>query len=329
MRSITMEQVNLDDREKGHIQAKVSTSDLLPKGKYGVCVDITITTCCRLRKMPVGCETAVEIIQKRFDASINRSAWIIDQVMAPGIKGKDMAITAVRDDLKNDTSGYNSPELDYFISLIKDKVSHRDDSAKADIEDLSTSAWGGAPTIADLQTSDIKLRHLDIPFIPVKKLFLDRHLQLLQEWEGYVTEIFEDTFSAELIDITADEDVAREEAEFPLADVDDGDKSLLRPGAVFRWTIGYLVSQTGGKKRVSQVVFRQLPQWTKRDLDQADKRGQGNRRSNYLGMISSNPPEAGELEITLIDPGFGESIVIHLGSKPMGGYRLMPRLKVR
>lgn len=96
--------------------------------------------------------------------------------------------------------------------------------------------------------------------------------QSLQEWEGYVTDIFDATFVARLVDITGRSNVATEEAEFPLDDVADGDRALLKPGAVFRWTIGYLKSPSGTKKLTSQIVFRQLPQWTGRDIALADKK---------------------------------------------------------
>ena len=33
----------------------------------------------------------------------------------------------------------------------------------------------------------------------------------------------------------------------------------MRPGSVFRWVIGYERSPAGTKKRVSHIVFRDLP----------------------------------------------------------------------
>ncbi|MBP6806661.1 MAG: hypothetical protein KA125_00010 [Chromatiaceae bacterium] len=93
----------------------------------------------------------------------------------------------------------------------------------------------------------------------------------LQEWEGYVTEVRQDGFTAQLVDLTADDRFPGEEADFAREDLSDTDLVLLREGAVFRWTIGYLKSPAGTKKRVSQIVFRRLPQWTKRDIAAADR----------------------------------------------------------
>ena len=91
----------------------------------------------------------------------------------------------------------------------------------------------------------------------------------LQEWEGYVLEVYNDYFTARLVDITAGDSQETEGGEFPIGDVDDKDLSLLKSGAVFRWLIGYEKSYRGTKKRISQVVFRRLPQWTKTDIDEA------------------------------------------------------------
>jgi len=94
----------------------------------------------------------------------------------------------------------------------------------------------------------------------------------LQEWEGYVTDIYEDKFLTSLIDITAKEDVATEEAEFDIEELSDSDKNLLKVGAVFRWIIGYERTPSGVKKRVSQVVFRRLPQWSQSSIRNADRK---------------------------------------------------------
>ena len=92
----------------------------------------------------------------------------------------------------------------------------------------------------------------------------------LQEWEGYVTAIDDETFSARLTDVTIGDQLETEDVELPISDLDDEDRRLLAPGRVFRWAIGYQRSR-GSKRRVSQIVFRRLPQWTERDLSQAEE----------------------------------------------------------
>jgi len=94
-------------------------------------------------------------------------------------------------------------------------------------------------------------------------------LEALQEWEGYVTAIGDEIFRGRLIDLTAGRKIEEEEADFPICDLSDDDRELLEMGAVFRWIIGYQRAKGGTKRRVSQVTFRRLPAWTRKDLMQA------------------------------------------------------------
>jgi hypothetical protein len=94
-------------------------------------------------------------------------------------------------------------------------------------------------------------------------------LEPLQEWEGYVTDIGEETFHARLVDVTAEDEIEQETAEFEISDLSEDGLAMLREGAVFRWVIGYQRSVGGTKRRVSEIVFRRLPAWTKADLRMA------------------------------------------------------------
>ncbi|OHV86218.1 hypothetical protein ORS3428_25115 [Mesorhizobium sp. ORS 3428] len=97
-------------------------------------------------------------------------------------------------------------------------------------------------------------------------------LQPLQEWEGYVVTISKETFTARLLDVTAGSEIEEEQVEFIKDDLSDTDLTLLHVGAVFRWVIGYHRDPGGSKRRVSQIVFRRLPAWTKMDLLSARQR---------------------------------------------------------
>ncbi len=90
----------------------------------------------------------------------------------------------------------------------------------------------------------------------------------LQEWEGYVLEIHGDEFVARLVDLTAGSSHEEEEATIPLAAISAADATMLREGGIFRWVIGYQLDPSGTKKRVSQIVFRDLPRLTERDMQQ-------------------------------------------------------------
>ena len=88
----------------------------------------------------------------------------------------------------------------------------------------------------------------------------------LQEREGYVVEVGEADFVARLIDLTAGADHEEEEAVIPIAELSDDAAGKMREGSVFRWVIGYERSPAGTKKRVFQIVFRDLPTMTEADL---------------------------------------------------------------
>ena len=94
----------------------------------------------------------------------------------------------------------------------------------------------------------------------------------LQEWEGYVIEIGEDDFTVRLLDLTAGSSHEEEEAVILLSEISEDDLKRLRLGSVFRWVIGYARSASGTKRRVSQVVFRELPVVTKQDIAEAEER---------------------------------------------------------
>lgn len=100
----------------------------------------------------------------------------------------------------------------------------------------------------------------------------DLSFHALQEWEGYVLDIQRETFTARLVDKTAQGTVEGEIGEFAISDISDDDRALLRPGAIFRWTIGYQRTKGGTKRRVSDIVFRRLPMWTKSELSESAKR---------------------------------------------------------
>ncbi len=90
-------------------------------------------------------------------------------------------------------------------------------------------------------------------------------LHALQEWEGFVTEISDTEFSARLTDLTAGATYAGGEADIPLDEVSEADAAKMQVGSIFRWVIGY-ERAAGSKKRVSNIVFRDLSAITRTDL---------------------------------------------------------------
>lgn len=94
---------------------------------------------------------------------------------------------------------------------------------------------------------------------------------VLQEWEGYVVSISENTFTARLVDVTRNCFLEEEEADFLLDDLEESDRERIMPGSIFRWVIGYNRSPGGTKDRASRIKLRDVPRWTKKEVE-------GNRR---------------------------------------------------
>ncbi len=99
----------------------------------------------------------------------------------------------------------------------------------------------------------------------------------LQKWEGVVIAVEKDIFQARLLDLT--DENPEEQAEFLIEEISDDDRELLRPGAVFYWSLGYLTTGTGQRIRTSIVKFRRLPAWTERDMRMAQERAKEIRQT--------------------------------------------------
>ena len=98
---------------------------------------------------------------------------------------------------------------------------------------------------------------------------IEPELSVLQEWEGYVTSINDDDFEARLLDLTARAKREEEEATIPYSEISEKERNEMRLGSIFRWTIGYESTSSGARRRISQIVFRDLPVVTQRDADEA------------------------------------------------------------
>ncbi len=96
-------------------------------------------------------------------------------------------------------------------------------------------------------------------------------LHALQEWEGHVVDIGEDGFVARLVDLTAGRIHESHEATVPMAEISEHDASRMVVGSIFRWVIGYERSPAGTRKRISQIVFRDLPRITEADMRQGEE----------------------------------------------------------
>ena len=53
-------------------------------------------------------------------------------------------------------------------------------------------------------------------------------------------------------------------------EIDDKDQSLVVPGALFYWNIGYRQGVKSPKERFSMIRFRRLPKWTAKEIKDAE-----------------------------------------------------------
>jgi hypothetical protein len=91
----------------------------------------------------------------------------------------------------------------------------------------------------------------------------------LQEWDGYVTSVGSTSFFARITDVTSKGTTDAEEVEMPLGDLSDSDRSRLKAGSLFRWSIGTERLVDGQKRRISQFILRQLPRWRSGQIERA------------------------------------------------------------
>lgn len=82
LREIVMEQRNLDDRYRGHIQAKVEPSKNL---NNGILVSVNDHYEIEENDTVIGCEKIITIIKDNFEESMRRSGKIINHIMSLAI----------------------------------------------------------------------------------------------------------------------------------------------------------------------------------------------------------------------------------------------------
>ena len=88
-------------------------------------------------------------------------------------------------------------------------------------------------------------------------------------WEGVVLEVFEESFTARLVDLN--DPSQYEEAEILNNSVSDlSDLELIEPGAIFFWSIGRRI-EGRRSEQISMIQFRRLPVWTKREIQQSNQ----------------------------------------------------------
>ncbi len=180
----------------------------------------------------------------------NRSLTFADQAVIDteltSIKSKEKAPTPFEFALKSSIKNWVSEDiLEYEIS------SSRFHNIQEEFEKILTVK----NYQRDLVTRDIK--------------YLRNYSTTLQSWKGVVVEIKEDSFVAELEDLT--NGGTKEIAEVELFSVSPDDRKLVSEGASFYWNIGYKMNY-GQITKESLIRFQRIIDWNEDDYDQAADR---------------------------------------------------------
>jgi hypothetical protein len=83
-------------------------------------------------------------------------------------------------------------------------------------------------------------------------------VKLLQQWECVILSVHDDCVECEMHDLTDDTQPV-EWAEVFLDQFNHYDRTLLREGAVFYWSIGHETKKTGQVRRYSDIRVRRMP----------------------------------------------------------------------
>jgi hypothetical protein len=169
-------------------------------------------------------------------------------------------------------------------SRINQLVRHESDATSTDVDAVNAShSTAERKNLAPRRIDQL----LNLPRNPIP-LFFTTTFSPLQEWEGYVREISSDGISVDLVDVTANAKNITEQAKIPFEEFSDADRQKLRIGAIFRWSIGYQRTTSGTKMRVSNIVFRDLPRWTRKDIREAQE--EAATLEQYFNSGRSNLP---------------------------------------
>jgi len=118
-------------------------------------------------------------------------------------------------------------------------------------------------------TINNKLQEIEVPInLTIRSSIKQAKSISLQKWEGVVIEVKEDSFIARLCDLSYEN--SDEEAEIPFSEISYEDMLILKPGAIFYWSINYLTTISGQLKRESIIIFRRSPVWTKQEIDRVN-----------------------------------------------------------
>ena len=156
----------------------------------------------------------------------------------------------------------------YRTVQVGDMLALRDrDSARTS---CNTLIQNPADYIFPTEARDSSLSPINLP-PEMRQNTIGESFSAVQEWQGYVVEIGKTEILARLTDVTGGSLYEGEVATIPLDEISDNDQEKMETGSIFRWVIGFQRSPLGTKKRVSLIVFRDLPAMRNVDFEQGQR----------------------------------------------------------
>jgi hypothetical protein len=143
------------------------------------------------------------------------------------------------------------------------------------VQRVSSATFQDAPGQAQQTRSDlsyaetIKAEPVQI-VIPMRRAFPRGTFVPIEQWEGIVLAVEDNSFSARLVNKTNGR-APDEEGQFTFAQLSSPeDRELITPGAIFYFSIGYGESPSRQRRLSAFLRFRRLPAWTKTELAEVE-----------------------------------------------------------
>ena len=255
----------------GHVDVELEPSDCIGDKRLGIHVQVNdhyeIDDAAS-----DGREETIEFLENEFDRSVHRADEIVDHVISlatdrdgDSFRSPSSQSPATRhSEVRTGDSGIET-------GIIRSRADDSVEQAPGRCRIETMSLFGNAETESFRQAASSAPDSEDKPplvslaqwMVPEPRI---PTLHPLQEWEGRVVEIENDNMVALLVDLTAGNSHESEEVVMPLAEISEHDASGIVVGSIFRWVIGYERSVKGTRRRVSRIVFRDLPRLTPSDF---------------------------------------------------------------
>jgi hypothetical protein len=112
----------------------------------------------------------------------------------------------------------------------------------------------------------------------------------LQDWEGYVEHVGNNSFTARLLDRTKKFETDTEIAEIPIELVNKGDLELLFEGGIFLLFVRRRITSKGNTEHSVSLHFRRPPAWTAEALAKIRE-----RRGKKLSASNRDPVDSASI----------------------------------